>query len=289
MEDIIEKEKVEKFRISKRKQQEAKKATTPNQHSNRQEDKSQEKNKFKRRKENSSIPEEDLDRRSEASQEEDLCEQHIDEPTNISIHEEEAVHQAEASPSISTHEEDPGMTKSPGLRRGSEVTRMRKQKNKKRKDEYNFAWWNLWWKRMEREGGKDLNLKEQERQNNASSSFLSRFLASDKLNGSDSGNSRLLNRSMKRNFGNARHPEEKDCLDCSIVPANNNGRGLKRGLSGNLGTLESPAKKSNTKFSNLLTFWGGQERIISCNQPPRSADVSDAGESRSSNPDRIKY
>ena len=91
---------------------------------------------------------------------------------------------------------------------------------------------------------------------------------------------------------NARPPDERACLDCR-VPANSNGRGLKRGSSGNIGTLESPAKRPNTKFTNLLTFWGGLNRITSCDQTPHSAKISDAGadrrESRSSNLDEMKY
>ena len=321
MEENIEKVKVEKFRISKQRQQDAKKATTPIEHSNPQEVETQEKNKPKKHKSEDNDKKDDYDKRAEASHEEDLDdEKPADTPTNISIHEEECDHRAEAStypneasPNISTHEEDPGI-KLHGLHRGAEVANRAKQKNKKKKDEYVLAWWNLWWKRMEREGAKDLNLMELERQNNASSSFLSRFLDNDskqtsdkgkppgpkETNGSDVRNSswsnmkcRTDNMIMKRNLGNARHPDEKAGLDCPIVPANINGRGLKRGLSGNIGTLESPAKKSNTKFTNLLTFWGGQDRIMSCNPPPRSAEMSDAGvdqrKSKSSNPNTTKY
>ena len=60
----------------------------------------------------------------------------------------------------------------------------------------------------------------------------------------------------KRNLGNARHPEERACLDSHIVPVNSNGRGLKRGLSGNLGTLESPAKNTNILSLQIYSNFG---------------------------------
>ena len=138
-----------------------------------------------------------------------------------------------------------------------------KPKKVERKGDYHLNWWNLWWLRMEREGGKE----EKERRIVRMQKPANLFFA-------------LKEKEKPSMVEDGRPPQDFDMI--SIEPVVARSTPLKRKCDlwtdleniSDISTVESPAKRQRNNFNVLLKFWdgvggGGQEQQQLKNEPQK--------------------
>ena len=117
-------------------------------------------------------------------------------------------------------------------------------KMKKKGMDYNLNCWNLWWKRMEREGVKEgVDRKVMNLQRPASSYFTRPMRTKSDL---EFENTPTI---IKLQTGYLHATPVKRKSDLRMEPE----------ISSHQSANESPAKRRKTKFMNLMKYWGGEK------------------------------